>query len=62
MASPLKPPHTCWICGKPVSLEARKIDEHGLPVHEECSVAKIASKAASTPASEFPKLRSDSSA
>jgi hypothetical protein len=34
----------CWICGKPVSLENCKVDEHGLAVHEECYLAKVASK------------------
>jgi hypothetical protein len=33
---------TCWICGKPVQLESCKIDEHGLPVHEDCYIAKLA--------------------
>jgi hypothetical protein len=32
----------CWICGKPVALENCKVDEHGLPVHEECYVARVA--------------------
>jgi hypothetical protein len=38
-------PLTCWICGRPVSLEACVIDEHGMAVHEECSVEKIAARA-----------------
>jgi len=33
------------------------IDEHGLAVHEECSVAKIASKKRSTPQSKLPQRR-----
>jgi hypothetical protein len=28
----------CWICGKALSLEECKVDEHGQAVHEECSV------------------------
>jgi hypothetical protein len=32
----------CWICGKPVVFENCKVDEHGLPVHEECYVARVA--------------------
>jgi hypothetical protein len=32
----------CWICGKSVALEDCRVDEHGLPVHEECYVVKIA--------------------
>jgi len=36
---------SCWICGMPVSLEACMIDEHGMAVHEDCCVAKIASRA-----------------
>jgi len=31
----------CWICGKTISLEQCKVDEQGLPVHEECYVAKV---------------------
>jgi hypothetical protein len=38
----------CWICGKPCGLETCKIDEHGMPVHEGCYVARIALKKAST--------------
>ena len=34
--------HYCWICGKVVSLESCKIDEHGSAVHERCYVAKVA--------------------
>lgn len=32
---------TCWLCGKAVSLETCKSDEHGRAVHEECYVADI---------------------
>jgi hypothetical protein len=32
---------SCWICGRPVSLETCKIDEHGLPVHEGCHTLKL---------------------
>ena len=35
---------TCSICGKPVNLETSKTDSNAEPVHEECYVAKIASK------------------
>jgi hypothetical protein len=31
----------CWICGKVVDLNNCKADEHGLPVHEPCYVARI---------------------
>jgi hypothetical protein len=34
-------PVTCVICNKPVSLETTRIDEHGLPVHEECYAFRI---------------------
>jgi hypothetical protein len=34
--------HCCWICGKPVVLENCNVDEHGLSVHEECYVARVA--------------------
>ena len=36
----------CWMCGKTVSLEECKLDEEGLPVHENCYVAKVATKEA----------------
>jgi hypothetical protein len=42
--SSICPARCCWICGKPVSLENCKVDEHGLAVHEECYLAKVASK------------------
>jgi hypothetical protein len=32
----------CWICGKPVVLENCNVDEHGLPVHQECNFARVA--------------------
>ncbi len=31
----------CWLCGKIISLEQCKVDEKGLPVHEDCYVAKV---------------------
>jgi hypothetical protein len=31
----------CWMCGKMVDLRACKIDEHGVPVHESCYIARI---------------------
>jgi hypothetical protein len=33
---------TCWICNNAVSLNECKFDEFGKPVHELCSVARIA--------------------
>jgi len=42
MAPLLRATPNCWICGKPVQLEGCKIDEHGQPVHEDCSTAKLA--------------------
>jgi hypothetical protein len=38
---------TCWICGRGVSLEVSKTDEHGKAVHEECYVARVALRGAS---------------
>ena len=35
-------PRCCWICGKSVQVEECKVDEHGLPVHEDCYAAKLA--------------------
>lgn len=40
----------CWICGKLVSLEQCKIDEHGMAVHEDCYTTRI------TPPQRLPKL------
>jgi hypothetical protein len=37
----------CWICGKDISLEHSKIDEHGLSVHESCHDKRVLLKAAS---------------
>ena len=39
-ATPLR--NFCWIRGRVVPLETCKIDEHGLPAHENCYVARIA--------------------
>ena len=60
MPSKSEVPLTCWICGRPVSLEVCMIDEHGMAVHEECSVGKITARAnASTPMRGMPaKTRS----
>jgi len=41
--SSIPPAHCCWICEKPIALENCKVDEHGLPVHEECYVTQVAS-------------------
>jgi hypothetical protein len=37
----------CWICGRLVALETCKVDTQGLPVHELCYVAKVASEGGS---------------
>lgn len=42
MLSPIKSTRMCWICGRFVSLETCKTDEHGKAVHEECYAAKMA--------------------
>jgi len=31
----------CWICGRPVSLENGKTDEHGNIVHEDCYTTRL---------------------
>jgi hypothetical protein len=33
--------HLCWICGKAVTLEECKVDEYGMPVHDECYLVLI---------------------
>jgi hypothetical protein len=45
MSKIAKPSIACWICGEPVSLERCVVDEHGMAVHEACSVAKITARA-----------------
>ena len=37
----------CWICGKAVTPETSKRDEHGSTVHSRCYEAKLALAAAS---------------
>jgi hypothetical protein len=37
----------CWLCGKDISLEHSKTDEHGLTVHESCHQKRMLLKAAS---------------
>ena len=32
----------CWICGNAVDLKTCKTDEHGMAVHEECYLTKVA--------------------
>jgi hypothetical protein len=36
----------CWICGKNISLEHSKTDEHGISVHESCNERRMLLKAA----------------
>jgi ribosome-binding protein aMBF1 (putative translation factor) len=36
-----RPSKMCWICGRTVALEDCKVDERGLPVHDNCYVAKV---------------------
>lgn len=40
--TPKTVPQTCWVCGESIRLEECKVDEHGLPVHERCYLAKVA--------------------
>jgi hypothetical protein len=36
----------CWLCGKDITLEHSKTDEHGLIVHESCHQKRMLLKAA----------------
>ena len=36
-----KSPCICWICGAKTTLETCKVDEHGLPVHEDCQTLRL---------------------
>lgn len=44
----------CWICGRPVSLDNSKTDEHGNVVHSECYTARLKLKQAASSAQEKP--------
>jgi len=44
----------CWICGKAVTPETFKRDEHGSTVHSRCYEAKLALAAASLGAHKMP--------
>jgi hypothetical protein len=37
----------CWICGKDISLEHSRTDEHGISVHQSCHDKRMLLKAAS---------------
>ena len=39
--------HSCWICGKELSLLDCKTDEQGRAVHERCYIARIRLNSAS---------------
>ena len=39
----------CWMCGRAVSLENGKTDEHGNIVHEKCYAARMKLEAAARP-------------
>ena len=47
MASTTTSSHSCWVCGKEVSLLDCKTDEHGRAVHEQCYIARISLKCVS---------------
>lgn len=38
----------CWICGKDITLEHSKTDQHGLSVHVSCQAKREMLKAATT--------------
>jgi hypothetical protein len=44
----------CWICGRELSLEDCKTDEHGRAIHEECYVARMKLESESQSASRVP--------
>lgn len=43
------PSKLCWMCGTAVALEDCKVDERGLPVHDNCYVAKVARRKNTAP-------------
>ncbi|HEX6822039.1 MAG TPA: hypothetical protein VF123_08280 [Candidatus Sulfotelmatobacter sp.] len=49
-----RPTQMCWICGKAVSPETLKTDEHGSTVHSRCYEAKLALATASLGALKIP--------
>ena len=40
--SQFKHTHFCWMCGQALDLKTCKTDEHGMTVHENCYVLKVA--------------------
>lgn len=60
MISPLYHRKCCWICGKDVTLEHTRTDEHGLSVHESCYAKRILLKAATTQTELWRKRASQS--
>jgi hypothetical protein len=54
-ASPLGATRFCWICGRPISLENSKTDEHGSIVHTECQTARLKLKEAGSSQQEKAK-------
>lgn len=54
-----RPTQMCWICGKAVTPETFKTDEHGSTVHSRCYDAKLALAAASLAAHKLPSITLD---
>ncbi len=50
----MRPTQMCWICGKAVTPETLKRDEHGSTVHSRCYEAKMALAEASLGARKLP--------
>lgn len=53
-------PYFCWICGNVVNLETCKTDEHGVAVHEDCYMARIALAHESVKLSKLPPRSANS--
>lgn len=49
----IRPTQMCWICGKAVTPETLKMDDHGSSVHARCHAAKLALASASLRAPEI---------
>ena len=47
MASTTTSSHSCWICGRELSLLDCNTDERGRAVHEQCYIARINLQSAS---------------
>jgi hypothetical protein len=56
----MRPTQMCWICGKAVTPETSKTDEHGSSVHARCYAARVALAAASQDSGQTARMKRNS--